>query len=87
METVELSFNRPYKRIIEGRMLTCPRCKEKRDILQYPPLQVIEEFARDTTPPIKCPNCRWIFALADDIVLYVLNRTIEKNGDSKLAEN
>lgn len=79
---MEYSLQRPYKSIINGRMLTCPRCKQEKDVLQYVPLQVIEEYAKDCTPPYKCPNCKWIFALADDIVIYLLGRT-SLNGDSQ----
>lgn len=49
-------------RLIQGRRMTCPRCKNAHDILQYVPMQQIEEFAAETNPIYKCPTCRWIFS-------------------------
>ncbi len=46
--------------------MRCPRCKQQHDILQYVPMRMIEEFARETTPIYKCPNCRWLFAPSID---------------------
>ena len=46
--------------------MRCPRCKQQHDVLQYTPMRLIEEFARETTPLYKCPNCRWMFAPALD---------------------
>lgn len=56
------------ERLIEGRLMTCPRCREKHDILRYVPMGVIEEFADETNPIYKCPTCRWVFspALSED---------------------
>ncbi len=42
----------------------CPRCKKPRDILAWIPLMQIEEFAHETCPIYKCPDCRWVFAPA-----------------------
>jgi len=53
-------------------MMTCPRCKKASDILKFVPLRMIEEFAAETTPVYKCPECRWIFAPADDLVSALL---------------
>lgn len=57
---------RPRKRLslIEGRQMHCPRCKKPRDILAWIPLMQIEEFAHETCPIYKCPDCRWVFAPA-----------------------
>jgi DNA-directed RNA polymerase subunit RPC12/RpoP len=53
---------RTKRRLIEGRLMRCPRCKQQHDVLQYTPMRMIEEFATETTPIYKCPNCRWLFA-------------------------
>lgn len=62
------------KRLIEGRMMICPRCEREHDILQYKRLELIEGFIRDTTPIYKCPKCKWLFAPADDLVVFLLGR-------------
>ena len=53
--------------------MSCPRCKQRYDILRFVPLMLIEEYAQDTTPVYKCPSCRWIFAPADGLVALQLN--------------
>lgn len=78
----EISFTRPFRRLINGRMMVCPRCKREFDILQFNRLQMIDEFARDTTPVYKCPTCKWLFSPADDLVSYLIGRTNIENGDS-----
>lgn len=50
------------KALIEGRTMTCPRCKGRHDVLRYVPLKQIEEFVHETNPIVKCPTCRWIFS-------------------------
>jgi rubredoxin len=55
---------RKEPRLIEGRLMICPRCKRKHDILAYIPMEQIEEFAAETNPIYKCPSCRWIFSPA-----------------------
>jgi len=60
------------RRLIEGRNMVCPRCKKPHDILQYVPMQLIEEFAEETTTIYKCPDCRWCFAPADKLVFDLL---------------
>lgn len=75
---------RPKRRLIEGRMMRCPRCKQLHDILAYVPLRVIPEFASETTPIYKCPNCRWQFApCIDEEVIreWLLQRTEEKPAE------
>lgn len=79
---MEISLTAPQKRLIDGRMMTCPRCKKQHDLLQYIRLQMIEEYARETTPVYKCPTCKWLFAPADDLVAYLLGRANIGNGDS-----
>lgn len=61
-----LGNSRTRRRLIEGRLMRCPRCKQQHDILQYTPMRMIEEFATETTPIYKCPNCRWLFAPSID---------------------
>ncbi len=48
--------------------MRCPRCKEKHDILAYVPMAQIEEFADETNPIYKCPDCRWIFSPAPHVL-------------------
>jgi hypothetical protein len=81
VENLEISLDRPFKRLINGRLMTCPRCKRDFDILQFKRLLMIEEFAKDTTPIYKCPTCSWLVAPADDIVALLLGRFSE-NGAS-----
>jgi hypothetical protein len=47
--------------------MTCPRCREKQDILRYVPMGQVEEFIDETVPVYKCPSCRWIFAPATNV--------------------
>ena len=58
--------------------MTCPRCKKGSDILAYVPLRMIEEYSEETTPVYKCPQCRWIFAPADDLVLALLKEGLRE---------
>ena len=60
--------------------MTCPRCKRQHDILQYQPLETIEEFAHETTPVYKCPKCKWIFAPADALVASLLADLLARTG-------
>jgi len=50
------------KNLINGRMMVCPRCKKDHDILQYIRLEMIEEYAHETTPVYKCCSCKWLFS-------------------------
>jgi uncharacterized Zn finger protein len=52
------------ERLIDGRYMTCPRCREKQDVLRYVPMGIIKEFASETNPIYKCPGCRWVFSPA-----------------------
>lgn len=60
------------RQLIEGRLMICPKCKTRRDILRYIPLAMVDEFVRETTPIYKCPSCRWLFAPANDTVVEIL---------------
>ncbi len=55
------------KNLINGRIMTCPRCKNGHDVLQYTPLEMKEEYETETTPIYKCPSCRWLFAPAGEM--------------------
>jgi len=55
------------KNLINGRMMTCPRCKRVCDILQYKCLEQIEDFLHETVPVYKCPSCKWLFSIAGDM--------------------
>lgn len=56
--------------------MTCPRCKRKRNILDFQRFGEIEEFAHDTAPIYRCPKarggCSWIFAPADATIINAL---------------
>jgi len=54
--------------LIEGRRMRCPRCKRLKDILEWVPMQQIEEFADETHPIYKCSSCHWIFAPAAHVL-------------------
>lgn len=54
-------------RLVNGRKMTCPRCKHPRDVLDFVPLMTVEEYAHETTPVYKCPGCRWVFAPAEHV--------------------
>lgn len=47
--------------------MTCPRCKQKQEILSFVPLQQSEEFVQETNPVYKCPRCRWIFSPSESL--------------------
>lgn len=61
------------KRLINGRKMTCPRCKEERDILAFMRMEEIVEYEHETTPIYKCPRkyggCGWQFAPSEHAVL------------------
>jgi rubredoxin len=44
--------------------MLCPRCRKKNDVLRFIPMGVIEEYADETNPIYKCPECRWVFSPA-----------------------
>jgi len=52
--------------LIDGRHMTCPRCRKAHDILRYVPMAEVEEFKSETMPIYKCPSCRWLFAPVQD---------------------
>ena len=58
---------RDRESLIDGRYMTCPRCREKLDILRFLPMGQIEEFLAETNPIYKCPLCRWVFSPACDV--------------------
>lgn len=51
-------------RLIDGRFMTCPRCRAQNDVLRYVPMGIVEEFKRECNPIYKCPVCRWVFSPA-----------------------
>lgn len=51
-------------RLIDGRFMTCPRCREKQDVLAFIPMAIIEEFRHELNPIYKCRECHWIFSPA-----------------------
>lgn len=75
--TVTDAKRRQRTPLIQGRQMTCPRCKVSRDILDFQRFEEIEEFSMDTAPIYKCPKsrggCAWIFAPAEHTVLTAIN--------------
>lgn len=59
--------------LINGRLLKCPRCRKDFDILQFNRLMEIPQFQEQTNPVYKCPGCRWIFSLSDNLIFEVLS--------------
>lgn len=53
-----------HKRLLDGRNMTCPRCRVSHDVLRYVPMGMIEEYIEETNPIYKCPSCRWVFSPA-----------------------
>lgn len=51
-------------RLVDGRHMTCPRCRETQDILAFIPMAIIEEFRSELNPIYKCKLCHWIFSPA-----------------------
>jgi hypothetical protein len=76
-------MTRPKRKLINGRMMTCPRCKKDHDILLYVPLRMIEEFKDETTPIYKCPSCRWTFAPSERLLVELLERLMASNEREK----
>jgi hypothetical protein len=68
---------REKQRLINGRLMTCPRCKKKHDILEYTRLMEIEEFQGETTPIYKAPCCKWLFAPADNLIFEILSERMK----------
>ena len=71
--------------------MTCPRCKTQHDVLAYNVLEVIEEYAKETTPIYKCPKCKWMFAPAEPLAAKLLADLLEElskltNGASASRE-
>ena len=69
MTTVSAEKRRPKREplIVDGRYMTCPRCRKQHDVLRFVPMGQVEEFLEDTVPVYKCPSCRWIFAPAQNV--------------------
>lgn len=49
--------------LIEGTHLRCPGCERSADILDYVPLEFSERYADQVVVPLKCRECRHVFAL------------------------
>lgn len=76
---------RESQNLINGRLLKCPRCRKDFDVLQFNRLMEIEEFQSQTNPVYKCPGCRWIFSLSDNLIFEVLSgrlAVVPPEGDS-----
>lgn len=52
------------QRLIDGRLMRCPKCLRQHDILQYVPLGIMPDFVSETAIIYRCPRCRWLFAPA-----------------------
>ncbi len=68
---------REKSKLINGRNMTCPRCKKQHDILQYTVMIESPEFQHETTPIYKCPSCKWLFAPADNLIFEVLSERMK----------
>jgi hypothetical protein len=64
-EEVVIAFgdDAPGRKLINGRMLTCPGCERQADVLMYVPLNHSTKYAAQIVTPLKCRACRHIFAL------------------------
>jgi DNA-directed RNA polymerase subunit RPC12/RpoP len=51
------------KPLINGHEATCPRCRKSMDLLELEILPEIFAYEAETTPVLRCPYCRWLFAL------------------------
>ena len=49
--------------LIMGTDLKCPGCENVTNILDYLPLEHSEKYANQIVIPLKCRNCRHVFAL------------------------
>lgn len=49
--------------LIEGTRLRCPGCEHVTDVLDYMPLEYSERYADQVIVPLKCKQCRHVFAL------------------------
>lgn len=64
-------------RLVEGRFMTCPRCKKKQDLLTFVPMMTISEYDHDTCPIYKCSLCKWLFAPSDNLMYEVLSQRMK----------
>lgn len=49
--------------LIVGHQLRCPGCERCADVLDYVPLEYSERYADQVIVPLKCRECRHVFAL------------------------
>lgn len=59
----------PLKQLWSGHRVICPRCREEMDVLELEVLPEIAAYEIETVPPLRCPRCRWIFALRTGVEL------------------
>lgn len=52
------------KSLLNGNLLTCPRCHNEASVESYMRLVEAESYKHETSPIYKCEKCKWIFALA-----------------------
>lgn len=52
-----------HESLFHGRYLTCPACQKEQDILTYVPLRIVEQYAHELVPPLRCSACNHVFAL------------------------
>lgn len=49
--------------LIEGTRLRCPGCERVANVLDYVALEYSERYADQVIVPLKCRECRHVFAL------------------------
>jgi hypothetical protein len=53
----------PLKPLIEGHRAICPHCRKDMDVLEIEVLSEIVAYEAETVPVLRCPFCRWVWAL------------------------
>jgi len=51
--------------------MRCPKCERLENVLSFKALSIVERYAKECNPIVKCPNCGWLFSPAmDESVLF-----------------
>lgn len=58
------SKKQPLPPLFDGQHILCPRCRKKSPLLDVEVLPEMPVYAQETVPVLRCPFCRFIFALA-----------------------
>jgi hypothetical protein len=69
---------RTHVPLIEGHLMICPRCRDRRSVIAFDRLAEVEAFASQTMPIYRCPKvnggCGWVFSPAPDGYSEHMNR-------------